>query len=133
MRLVNRIGQALATKVSLRDFFEATTVAELARHIERASPYARAALEPQPRPVPLPTSYTQPRRLWLADRLAGASTRYNTAQALTIRGDLNVDALDRAFTALVERHETLRTRFADVGGEPVQRRSSMHRRQSASA
>ena len=119
MRLVNRIGQALATKVSLRDFFEATTVAELARHIERASPYARAALEPQPRPVPLPTSYAQ-RRLWLLDRLAGASTEYNTAQALTIRGDLNVDALERAFTALVERHETLRTRFADVGGEPVQ-------------
>ena len=39
---------------------------------------------------------------------------------LRLRGQLDVEALQRAVQTMVERHEVLRTRFAEQDGEPVQ-------------
>ncbi len=41
-------------------------------------------------------------------------------QALRLRGRLDVDALRRAIQTIVDRHESLRTHFAEERGEPVQ-------------
>ena len=41
--------------------------------------------------------------------------------ALRLRGALDRGALERALDAIVARHEALRTTFAAVDGEPVQR------------
>jgi amino acid adenylation domain-containing protein len=67
----------------------------------------------------LPASYAQ-NRLWFIDRLGGTSPEYNMPVALRLRGDLDRNALVRAINAIVERHESLRTHFAEVEGEPVQ-------------
>ena len=64
-------------------------------------------------------SYAQ-QRLWFLDRLEGASTEYNVAGALRLRGELDREAVERAINTMVERHESLRTHFEEVGGEPVQ-------------
>ena len=71
------------------------------------------------RPGRLPLSYAQ-RRLWFIDRLEGGSTEYNVEGALRLRGELDCDALERAIQTIVERHESLRTHFVEVDGEPVQ-------------
>jgi amino acid adenylation domain-containing protein len=42
------------------------------------------------------------------------------AEAMRLRGDLNLKALEQALRELVARHESLRTRFVEVDGEPVQ-------------
>jgi non-ribosomal peptide synthetase component F len=68
---------------------------------------------------PVPLSHAQ-RRLWLVDRLLGTTAEYNMPQALRLRGELDRDALRRAVQTIVDRHEILRTRFAEVNGEPVQ-------------
>jgi hypothetical protein len=68
---------------------------------------------------PVPLSHAQ-RRLWLVDRLLGSTAEYNMPQALRLRGELDRDALQRAVQTIVDRHEILRTRFAEVNGEPVQ-------------
>ena len=45
----------------------------------------------------------------------------NLIEALErLRGDLDLEALKRALNAIRERHESLRTRFAVIEGEPVQ-------------
>jgi hypothetical protein len=68
----------------------------------------------------LPLSYAQ-QRLWFLDRLQGGqSTEYNQPQARRLRGALDVEALRRAVQTVVERHESLRTHFAEVEGEPEQ-------------
>ena len=72
-----------------------------------------------PRPERLPLSHAQ-QRLWFIDRLAGTSTEYNLSGALRLRGELDVEALERAINTIVERHESLRTHFAEAEGEPVQ-------------
>ncbi|MEO8137910.1 MAG: condensation domain-containing protein, partial [Betaproteobacteria bacterium] len=59
------------------------------------------------------------RGLWLLDRLAPLSNAYNLARSVTLVGPLDDGALRKAFDAMVQRHEVLRTRFADVDDEPV--------------
>ena len=67
-----------------------------------------------------PASFAQ-RRLWFLDRL-GSGSAYTIAHAgaFRLRGRLDVDALRRALDALLARHESLRTTFREVDGEPMQ-------------
>jgi non-ribosomal peptide synthetase component F len=67
----------------------------------------------------LPTSFAQA-RLWFLDRLNPGNTAYVSHVSLRLRGPLDVDSLDPAIGAVVDRHESLRTRFVAVDGEPVQ-------------
>ncbi|HEU0076774.1 MAG TPA: amino acid adenylation domain-containing protein, partial [Longimicrobiaceae bacterium] len=122
-RIVSRVRQALGTELPLRAVFEEPTVAGLAGRIDglRRAGAALAAppLERASREGPLPLSFAQ-QRLWLVDRLEPGSAAYNMPYALRLRGALDVAALRRSLDALVERHETLRTSFAEHDGGPVQ-------------
>lgn len=60
------------------------------------------------------------RRLWFLDRLNPGDPAYHISTTVLLRGDLDADRLVRAFDTVIARHESLRTRFADTGGEPVQ-------------
>jgi amino acid adenylation domain-containing protein/non-ribosomal peptide synthase protein (TIGR01720 family) len=66
-----------------------------------------------------PTSFAQ-QRLWFLQTWDGPSGAYNVPEALRVDGRLNVDALHRALSEMVRRHETLRTVFAERDGVPVQ-------------
>ncbi len=66
-----------------------------------------------------PTSFAQ-RRLWFIAQLEPDSTFYNISMRLALSGSLDVGALERAVAAVVDRHESLRTTFSVVDGEPVQ-------------
>jgi hypothetical protein len=50
-------------------------------------------------------------RLWLLDQIDQGSSHYNMPHALKLSGALNVAALGEAFSAIVERHQSLRTCF----------------------
>jgi len=69
--------------------------------------------------APLPLSYAQ-ERLWFLDQLGLVGAAYNMPLALRLTGALVPDALERAFSDLVRRHEPLRTRFASFNGVPHQ-------------
>src|SRR5258707_269525 len=58
----------------------------------------------------VPLSFAQ-ELLWLLDQSAPGLTAYNVSTARRLIGPLNADALERALSALVARHEILRTRF----------------------
>ncbi|RKH35770.1 amino acid adenylation domain-containing protein [Corallococcus praedator] len=76
-------------------------------------------LVPIPRTGPLPLSFAQ-QRLWFIDQLEPGSSAYNLFLPLRVQGALDVAALEKGFTALVARHESLRTVFVSRDGEPVQ-------------
>ncbi|MET8846901.1 thioester reductase domain-containing protein [Amycolatopsis sp. NPDC004625] len=66
-----------------------------------------------------PLSFAQ-ERIWFLDQLDPGSAAFTITAALRVRGHLDAAALDRALTALTERHEVLRTRFDHDGTAPVQ-------------
>ncbi|MGW5876140.1 non-ribosomal peptide synthetase [Nocardiopsis terrae] len=76
-------------------------------------------ITPVARDRDLPTSFTQ-QRLWFLDQWAPGRSVYNSPIALRLRGELDTGALRRALTALVSRHEVLRTRYPVRDGVPFQ-------------
>jgi len=64
---------------------------------------------------------TGQQRLWFLDRLQPNQPDYNLPSFWLLRGELNTEALRRAFETLIQRHEVLRTRVVLRGDEPVQR------------
>ncbi|MEH1123084.1 condensation domain-containing protein [Micromonospora sp. CPCC 206061] len=60
------------------------------------------------------------RRLWFLDRLDPGDAAYHISLTVLLRGDIDTDRLIRAFDAVTARHESLRTRFVEAGGDPVQ-------------
>lgn len=67
----------------------------------------------------LPLSFAQ-QRLWFIDQLEPGSTLYTIRAAVRLSGHLDVGALERTLTEIVRRHESLRTTFTTIAGEPMQ-------------
>jgi amino acid adenylation domain-containing protein len=106
----------------------------LASRLQALSPARRAAVErllrerrnawrvtTGPEPADLaPASFGQ-QRLWFMAQLDPASPVYNTISRITLAAPIDLGALQGAVDALVARHESLRTLFEVVDGEPFQR------------
>ncbi|MBF6331427.1 non-ribosomal peptide synthetase [Nocardia transvalensis] len=124
-QLVARLGAATGTRLQVRTVFAAPTVAELATLLEAGGGTdAGPQLRRRARPQRVPLSAAQ-RRLWFLERFnrprGEAAGVYNVPVALRLRGELDVAALQAALHAVQERHETLRTVFPELEGEPFQR------------
>jgi amino acid adenylation domain-containing protein/non-ribosomal peptide synthase protein (TIGR01720 family)/FkbM family methyltransferase len=123
-QLMSRVREAFQVELPLRVLFEAPTVAELALRVEDAlgKGEGRAPVPPLvrvPRDGELPLSFAQ-QRLWFLQQLAPASTAYNIPIALRLTGQLDPALLAASLSAVVERHESLRTVFPAVVGRPAQ-------------
>lgn len=59
-------------------------------------------------------------RLWITSQLASSSAIANLSSHHILRGDLDKEALEVAFSAMVERHTVLRTSYQLIEGEPAQ-------------
>ncbi|OLZ43650.1 non-ribosomal peptide synthetase [Amycolatopsis keratiniphila] len=71
------------------------------------------------RAEPQALSFAQ-QRLWLLDQLRPGQDEYLIPMAFRLDGELDESALAEALTAVVARHEVLRTRYVLEGREPVQ-------------
>ncbi|MDI5972481.1 amino acid adenylation domain-containing protein [Streptomyces sp. SL13] len=120
-QVTSRIRADLGTDVPVRTVFTASTPARLAAAVESMGTAGREPITPAPRDGgPLPLSFAQ-QRLWFLDQLEPGSAKYSVPIGLRVRGRLDTGALGTALTALAERHEILRTRFAaDDDGRPAQ-------------
>ncbi|MBB4864948.1 amino acid adenylation domain-containing protein/non-ribosomal peptide synthase protein (TIGR01720 family) [Pseudomonas nitritireducens] len=119
-QVISRLRRDLGCEVPLRDLFEASRLDEFAARLTALAPSARPPLRAVARDGDLPLSAAQS-RLWFFWQMEPASAAYNVPGALRLRGELDESALRRAFDALVERHETLRTTFDEVDGQAFQR------------
>ncbi|WP_410586694.1 amino acid adenylation domain-containing protein [Amycolatopsis sp. lyj-23] len=118
-RLVSRVRSVFGAEVPVRALFEAPTVAAFGRVLTGAGP-SRARLTPRPRPEVLPLSFAQ-QRLWFLNRMDNATPAYNVSFSLRLLGPLEAGTIEAALNDLVARHESLRTVFPEVDGEPRQR------------
>ncbi|WP_112264135.1 non-ribosomal peptide synthase/polyketide synthase [Lentzea terrae] len=118
IRVVARLRAAFGMQVSPRVLFQHPTVAQLAEALRDGD---SATIPVVPR-VDVPQSFAQG-RLWFLDQFEAGGTEYITPTALRLRGSLDVRRLSGALTALVARHESLRTTFTDglqIIGQPYE-------------
>jgi amino acid adenylation domain-containing protein len=122
-QLIARVRDTMHVALSFHTFFAAPTVASMAQNIEtmreRALAMSAPALQSIARNTVLPLSFAQ-QRLWFFDQWEPESSVYNILLAFRLYGPLDVAALEQSFSALVRRHESLRTTFATVDGQPTQ-------------
>ncbi|GJF28376.1 hypothetical protein KNE206_10760 [Kitasatospora sp. NE20-6] len=71
------------------------------------------------RTAPLPLAHGQ-QQMWFLHRMEPESNEYLVPFALRLHGPLDRTALRDAWQHTLDRHEILRTRYAETGREPVQ-------------
>ncbi|MFW0795581.1 amino acid adenylation domain-containing protein [Gordonia sp. CPCC 205515] len=120
VKVTTRLSEVLDRRISVRELFDAATVSDLAVHLSSAAPgESTPRLRPRKRAELVPVSTIQ-RGMWLLNQAAPESSAYNVALALRVEGDLDVTAMRVAALDLVVRHESLRTTYPMISGEPTQ-------------
>ena len=123
MQAVSRARSALKIDLPLTSLFKQPTVAGLAEaaaalvrtgSAERELPLLRG---PRPGVIPLLASQTS---VWDIHRQFPGKTLVNPSRAYRLGGPLSVKALQEALSVLVDRHESLRTRFVEIDGSGAQ-------------
>ncbi len=121
--LKNRIEVDLEVEVSVADFFEGMSTRSLitkilAQMTAEAFIPSKSLSQVQPAEV-YPLSFAQ-QRLWFLDRLEPGNPAYNISLAVNLKGQLDISLLEQSLNEIIRRHETLRTTFTTVNGQPVQ-------------
>lgn len=120
MQVLSRIAEGFGVELTPKAIFEYPVLCDLARYLDSFE----GGGETQPIPTvdrrkPLPLSPTQ-ERLWFIEQLDGGTPNYNMPMILRVRADFDSDRYRKALEILVERQESLRTRFGVESGRPVQ-------------
>ncbi|MBV9707502.1 MAG: amino acid adenylation domain-containing protein, partial [Chloroflexi bacterium] len=145
MQVITHLRITLQVELSLRSFFEAPTIAQLAERISQLQadettssllPSIQAVSRESYRQpisglvvgvdgegadevVVIPTSLQQ-QGLWLVHHLESNSPAYNVPVVLRLHEHLDMVALEQSVHAVVEHHESLRTTFVLIGDQPMQ-------------
>ncbi|MCP5108158.1 MAG: amino acid adenylation domain-containing protein [bacterium] len=118
--LTARIHKALDVNIPLPELFNAPTIRGLAEFIKGAAAEAHAAVEAVEKREYYPLSSAQ-KRLYFLQQLDLKSTVYNMPAVLPMGKEIEKNKLESVLNQLIARHESLRTSFHMIGGEPVQR------------
>ena len=121
-QVASRIKQTFALQIPLRTLFENPRLQNVAAVLDELLAKGDQGenvpeLKVVDRDQPLPLSFVQ-QQLWLLDQLDPGTAAYNMPVAVRLKGQVDVPVLNAALTTVVERHETLRSRFVQVDGEP---------------
>ena len=86
---------------------------------DRKAAPTEETISPRKSVGPAPLSFAQ-RRMWILHQLDPTSAAFNISMAMRLTGRLDFTALKRSLSEVVRRHESLRTTFDEVEGQPVQ-------------
>ncbi|HEY6186084.1 MAG TPA: amino acid adenylation domain-containing protein [Pyrinomonadaceae bacterium] len=122
-QLISRVRESFEVDLPLGSIFKSPTIAGLARQVEAAklagAESSSVSLVPVSREGQLPLSFGQ-QRLWFIHQLEPSSAAYNMPVAVRLKGRLNHSAMQQALSEIVSRHESLRTTFGVIDGQPRQ-------------
>ncbi len=122
-QVIARLRDMLGIEIPLRMLFEAPTLSMLSerlyQYVQQNQGQEISVILPIPRNQDLPLSFAQ-QRLWFLHQLKPDSSAYNMSGAVRLQGNVDIRALRVAFLTLVQRHESLRTTFAEQDGQVLQ-------------
>ncbi|WP_025028834.1 non-ribosomal peptide synthetase [Caldalkalibacillus mannanilyticus] len=118
--LVSRIHKELNIVLPLRIIFQSPTIEALAEEMTGMGHYEHVAIPVITEREYYPVSSAQ-KRIYILQQVEGAELSYNMPDMMVLEGELDRLKVEGVFRKLIDRHETLRTGFEEVDGEPVQR------------
>ncbi|HLZ86315.1 MAG TPA: SDR family NAD(P)-dependent oxidoreductase, partial [Puia sp.] len=128
LTMIGRIHKTFNIEIPIKEFFNHSSVAGLARYITRIKAgianqkgYADyRAIPKAPIQDRYPLSSAQ-KRLYFLYEFDRASLAYNLPQVIHIKGAINIEIFNHIINVIVSRHEILRTYVDIADGVPVQR------------
>jgi amino acid adenylation domain-containing protein len=118
VKVLARVRVSRDIEVSVRSFFDDPTVRGLAAAIRRSTREEQEGVATPPPPARTAPVSRSMAALRFLERFADVGI-YNVPTAVRVRGHLDGEGLDAAVADLVARHEALRSRQADLDGQPV--------------
>ncbi|MGB7604796.1 MAG: condensation domain-containing protein, partial [Lutisporaceae bacterium] len=117
--LTGKIHKKFNTEITLTKIFKNPTIKELAKQIEQSGENIYSSIKPALKKEYYPISSAQ-KRLFILNRIESESTNYNLPTVMVVEGELQQEHFENTFKELIKRHESLRTSFDFIEGEPVQ-------------
>ncbi|XOS94534.1 condensation domain-containing protein [Brevibacillus laterosporus] len=117
--LVSRLHKECDVQIALSDLFQFKTIDALATLINRTKKTHYSEIQPIEPSNYYSVSSAQKRVLIIA-QMQGAQLAYNMPVVCKLSGFIDKNQLEEACKKLVQRHESLRTSFDWIDGEPVQ-------------
>lgn len=120
MRIMNRINKKLGLNIPIADLYKHLSIRELGGYIDSIykAKDKYISLQKAQKKDYYELSSAQ-KRLFILDRLESGNS-YNIPHVCLIRGKVERQRLEETIKKLIQRHESLRTSFQIIDGEPVQ-------------
>ncbi len=118
--ILARIHKELNVEVPLAEFFERSTIKELAEYINGAKKSTYFSIEPVGEQEHYLLSSAQ-KRLYILQQMEEESVVYNMPGVALLIGELDRGKFAETFRKLIKRHESLRTYIDIVDEKPVQK------------
>jgi len=116
--LAAKIRKALDVEVPLSTIFRIPFIRELSKYIKEANKTKFITIAPVEKKDYYGVSSPQ-KRLYILQQMESGNISYNVSDAVYLEGDVDIDRLQQTFKQLIRRHESLRTSFFMMNGEPV--------------
>ena len=120
IQLISRLHKRLHVKIDIAKILANPTIHSLAKVLELEKAGSFTSIPRLPEQEYYELSHAQ-KRIWVVSCYDNSATIYNSPGAYLVEGNLDVPAFSRAFELLIQRHESLRTVFIMVDGEPKQK------------
>jgi amino acid adenylation domain-containing protein len=117
--LTSKIHKELNVKIPLEEMFITPTIRGLARYVKEAVQERFVSIAAGEEKKYYPLSSAQ-KRLFVIHRKNPGNVNYNATQVMVLAGILDIENLKQVFYRLMERHESFRTSFALIDGQPFQ-------------
>ncbi len=117
--VASKIHHHFGIKIPLHEMYERLTVRQTAQYIEENIRETYVSITPAEEKPYYRLSSSQKRLFFLQEMEPGA-VNYNMPGSFLLEGNLDTGKLEQAIEALVHRHESFRTSFHIVDGEPMQ-------------
>jgi acyl carrier protein len=124
IKLIARIYKETGILLKVADLFTHPTIQKLAPLVEASQTGSRDDINATSKKDYYEITHSQ-KRLWLVDQSKKGQTAYNIASVYRLIGNLHMPSFATAIERIVERHESLRTTFHTVEGQPLQRIAPM--------
>ncbi|MCB9251757.1 MAG: non-ribosomal peptide synthase/polyketide synthase, partial [Flavobacteriales bacterium] len=118
MKMVSKIKLEFNIEVSLRDLFQNITIKRLSDFISKSEEIKLPEIIHYKTDTnEFPLTFSQ-ERIWFIDKMEG-SLQFHLPKIITIKGNINIKAVDESLRIIFHRHDILRTTYKQLNNGDV--------------